>query len=68
MTREEFIQEMADYFDENDLLLDLTTGLERVDIESIVDTVLDKMEKLGIAPPEVKGAYHDGRMLKRYWE
>jgi hypothetical protein len=36
--------------------------------EKIAKKILDKLEELGMAPPEVEGAIETGRFYKRYWE
>ena len=37
-------------------------------LNTIANEVLTDLEEEGMAPPEVKGSYHSGKILKRYWE
>ena len=65
MKRSEIIEDIARYL----------CGLSEVDYEDWVvsangdaEDLLNSIERMGMAPPQVEGAYEDGKLLKRYWE
>jgi len=69
MTKKEFLKELTNSISQIEVM-DSNIGdwFNSGFSEHIAEVALKTSLDLGMAPPELQGVYHDGRMLKRGFE